>query len=78
MPTFSFTLVQKIEAHSEQIADQVADAIVRDPGLREMRALHRDELSRRARDLLGNLGHWLVARDQEVAKWSGTLGPHPF
>jgi hypothetical protein len=32
MPTFSFTLVQKIEAHSEQIADQVVDAILRDPG----------------------------------------------
>jgi hypothetical protein len=78
MPTFSFTLVQKIEAHSEQIADQVVDAIVRDPGLREMQALHRDELSRRARDFLGNLGHWLVARDQEVAKWSESLGRTRF
>jgi hypothetical protein len=78
MPTFSFTLVQKIEAHSEQIADQVAEAIVRDPGLREMRALHRDELSRRARELLGNLGHWLVARDPEVAKWSEPLGHTRF
>ena len=77
-PTFSFTLVQKIEAHSEQIADQVVDAILRDPGLREMRGLLRDELSRRARDLLGNLGHWLVARDQEVAKWSEPLGHTRF
>jgi hypothetical protein len=78
MAAFSFTLVQKIEAHSEQIADLIAESIQRDPRLREMKTLERDELSRRARDLLANLGQWLVARGQEVAGWSEPLGRARF
>jgi hypothetical protein len=78
MPMFSFTLVQKIEGHSEQIAELVAEEIRRDPQLQSVGSLHRDELASRARDLLGNLGHWLVARDPEVAHWSEPLGRSRF
>jgi len=78
MPMFSFTLVQKIEGHSEQIAGMVAEEIGRDPHLESIGTLHRDELARRARDLLENLGHWLVARDPEVAHWSEPLGRARF
>ena len=43
-----------------------------------MQALGRDELARRARDLVGNLGHWLIARHPEVAGWSEPLGRTRF
>jgi hypothetical protein len=75
---FSFTLVQKIEAHSEQIAGLAVEEIRRDPRLQAIAAFDRDELDRRAHDILGNLGHWLVARDPEVARWSEPLGRSRF
>lgn len=78
MPIFSFTLIQKIEGHSEQIAGLVVEEIKRDPQLQSIGSLHRDELTRRALDLLGNLGHWLVALDPEVARWSEPLGRSRF
>jgi hypothetical protein len=78
MSMFSFTLVQRIEGHSEQICGLVAEEIRRDPQLQSIASLHRDELACRARDLLGNLGHWLVARDPEVAHWSEPLGRSRF
>jgi hypothetical protein len=78
MPMFSFTLVQKIEAHSEEIAGLVVEEIKRDPQLQTIAALDCDELSRRARELLGDLGHWLIARDPKVARWSEPLGRSRF
>jgi len=78
MPMFSFTLIQKIEGHSDKIAGLVVEEIRRDPQLRSTGSLHCDELARRARDLLGNLGHWLVANDPEVAHWSEPLGRSRF
>ena len=78
MPMFSFTLVQRIEAHSEQIAGLAAEEIRRDPQLLAIGAIDRDELARRARELLGNLGHWLVARDPEVARLSEPVGRSGF
>jgi hypothetical protein len=78
MPMFSFTLVQKIEAHSEQLASVVTEEIRRDPQLQTIASLDCDELSRRAHELLGNLGHWLVARETEVARWSEPLGRSRF
>lgn len=78
MPMFSSTLVQRIEAHSEQIAGLAVEEIRRDPQLHAIAALDRDELASGAYDLLGNLGHWLVARDPEVARWSEPLGRSRF
>jgi hypothetical protein len=75
---FSSTLVQRIEAHSEQIAGLAVQEIRRDPQLHAIAALDRDELASDACDLLGNLGHWLVARDPEVARWSEPLGRSRF
>ena len=78
MPMFSFTLVQRVEAHSEQIAGLAVEEIRRDPRLQSLASLDRDELGRRAHDLLGNLGHWLVARDPEIVRWSEPLGRSRF
>jgi hypothetical protein len=78
MPMFSFTLVQKIEGHSEQIAGLVAEEIRRNPQLQSIGSIDCEELARRARDLLGNLGNWLVAHDPEVAYWSEPLGRSRF
>ena len=74
MRMFSFTLVQKIEAHSEQIANQVAEEVRKDPQLNRMRTLDHEDLPRRAKELLENLGQWLVAKDPEIAGWSESLG----
>lgn len=78
MAIFSFTLIQKIEAHAEAIAGRIAGEIRRDPRLPNTRRLTSDELSRRIWDLLENLGGLLVARDPEVARWAEPLGRTRF
>ena len=72
--SFSFTLVQKIEDHADQITAQVLKEILRDPQLPTMRSLPQEELEVRAHHILRNLGRWLVAKDPEVADWSESLG----
>ncbi len=74
MPVFSFTLIQKIEAHSDRIVLQIVQEIRHDSRLEALWAFDDGELSRQARDLVGNLGHWLIARDPEVTRWSEDLG----
>src|SRR5690242_4994482 len=74
MAAFSLTLVQRIEAGAEQIADCVIEEVRNDPRLPELRSLPEHELKRRALHILRNLGHWLVAEKPEVAEWSESLG----
>lgn len=78
MSLLSFTLVQRIESYSGEIANQVADEIRQDPCLPRLQTLDNRELSSEAQDLLGNLGQWLAASDAEIARWSETRGRMRF
>jgi hypothetical protein len=74
----SFTLVQLIQDHAEDIASLAVEHIKRDPRLESMATIAHDELERRASNILRNLGEWLVATDPEIVSWAERLGSTRF
>jgi hypothetical protein len=71
----SRTLVQLIEDNCERIADRIVRRQREDPDLVQVRRLPESELRDRAREVLKNLGRWLVAgREGETAQRYELLG----
>ena len=58
-------LIYLIETHEEKISSRILREIRRDPGLSHLAALPEGELRERGREILQNLGHWLVTADEE-------------
>ncbi len=71
----SRSLVQMIEDHCEGITARIVRRLREDPLLPQMRTLPESELRDRARDVVKNLGHWLVpGRESEIARRYELLG----
>jgi hypothetical protein len=71
----SRTLVQTIEDNCERITDRIVGRQREDPDLVQVRRLPDSELRDRAREVLKNLGRWLVAgREGETAQRYESLG----
>jgi hypothetical protein len=58
-------LIYLIETHEEKISSRILREIRSDPGLTHLAALPEGELRERGREILQNLGHWLVSADEE-------------
>ena len=71
---FSSRLIQLIESHADQISAKVILQIREDPKLRELRELPESDLQDKAREILKNLGHWLLSKDDEIARHYERLG----
>jgi hypothetical protein len=71
-------LIHLIEAHQDQIAASVIDAIHHHPDLPHMRQLPDAELRERGRQILENLGHWLEGHEDEIGSRYETLGKDRF
>ncbi len=74
----SSKLIQVIEDHAEQITGRIIHQIRKDPKLREIGKLPESELQDRAREILKNLGHWLLSKDDEIARHYERLGKIRF
>ncbi|MCC6858284.1 MAG: hypothetical protein IT158_06980 [Bryobacterales bacterium] len=74
----SVKLIQAVEDHWEQISAKVLRDIQRHPELEHLKRLPGSELKERAQEVTRNLGHWLMAKEQEWGcKYEG-LGRHRF
>lgn len=71
-------LIRMISDHWEHIARRVLRQIGSDPRLVEMGRLPEGELLERTREILQNLGVWLVSREQEIAERYEALGRRRF
>jgi len=58
-------LIRVIENHEEEITNTVVAAIRRHPELTHLRNLRDLELRERCREILKNLGHWLLRGNEE-------------
>jgi hypothetical protein len=63
-----------ISDHWEEIFERVLRRIRRDSKLLELGSLPEAELRLRARDILQNLGGWLVSREEDLARRYEMLG----
>jgi hypothetical protein len=66
--------IQLIEDHWESIATSAVQRIRQDPELLHLRDLADSELLELGQEHLRNLGHWLVSREDEIARHSEGLG----
>lgn len=57
-------LIHLIESHAEQITSLSIQKIRRDPKLAHLARLPDGELDERGREILKNLGHWLVDKEK--------------
>ncbi len=64
----SANLVRLISDHWEEIAERVLQRVRRDSKLFEFGKLPEPELRERARDILQNLGNWMVSREEDLAQ----------
>jgi len=71
---YSSKLIQLIEDHAEQITAKIIQQIREDPKLREIGKLPESELPDRAREILKNLGRWLLSENEEIARHYERLG----
>ncbi|MCC7174387.1 MAG: hypothetical protein IT159_04250 [Bryobacterales bacterium] len=75
----SRTLVQMIEDNYERITARVMTRLRQDPDLVHVAGLPPSELADRTREVLKNLGRWLVAgREGETAHRYELLGRHRY
>jgi len=75
----SRTLVQMIEDSGERITDRFIRQLRADARLVQFHTLPESELRDRARDVLKNLGHWLVeSHEGEIAHRYEALGRRRF
>ncbi len=73
----SRTLVQTIEDNCERITARIVRHLRQDPKLAHISRLPESELQDRAREVLKNLGRWLVAgHEGEIAQRYESLGRH--
>lgn len=74
----SSRLIRMIGDHWEEITARVVRQIRIQAALRELGKLPEPELRERARELLLNLGHWLVCPEEELAGRYQRLGETRF
>ena len=71
----SRSLVQMIEDHCESITARIVRKLREDPLLPQMGTLPESELRDRTREVVKNLGHWLVpGRENEITRRYELLG----
>jgi hypothetical protein len=70
----SASLVHLVSDHWEEIASRVLRQVQRDSRLITLGALPESELRSRAREILQNLGAWLVAPEADLARRYEELG----
>jgi hypothetical protein len=71
----SANLIRMISDHWEEIAERVLRRVRRDSKLLEFGKLPEPELRERAREILQNLGNWMVSlREEELAQRYERLG----
>ncbi len=70
----SSRLIRLVSDHWEQIAARALRQIRRDAKLHEMGSLPEADLRERAREILQNLGTWLVSNEDEMSKRYEALG----
>lgn len=63
----SYRLIRSISEHWSKIADRAVRQVQHSSKLLELGKLSEAGLRERARDILQNLDHWLVAKEEEVA-----------
>src|SRR3954453_19625149 len=71
----SFTLMQVVEDHWEELADSAVRQIISDPEMRDMRKIPEFELRSRVHEVLKNMGLWLSG-ESDVWKRYEQLGHH--
>jgi hypothetical protein len=74
----SVKLIQAVEDHWEQIGAKVLRDIQGHPDLGHLKQLPESELKDRAQEVTRNLGHWLMAKEQELSGRYEGLGRHRF
>ncbi len=72
----SANLIRLVSDHWEEIAERVLRRVRREAKLLEFGKLPEPELRERAREILQNLGNWLVSREQDLAHRYERLGRH--
>ena len=70
----SANLIRIISDHWEETAARVLRRVRRDSKLFEFGRLPEPELRERAREILQNLGNWLVSREEDLAQRYEKLG----
>jgi hypothetical protein len=70
----SARLIRLISDHCEQITERVVRQIARDSKLLNLGSLPVSELRARTRDILMNLGSWLISHETDVAHRYEQLG----
>lgn len=70
----SVNLIRMISDHWEEIAERVLKRVRRDSKLLEFGKLPEPELRERAREILQNLGNWMVSREEDLAQRYEQLG----
>ena len=70
----SANLIRMISDHWEDIAERVLQRVRRDSKLLEFGKLPEPELRERAREILQNLGNWMVSREEDLGQRYEQLG----
>ena len=71
----SRSLIQMIEDHCDSITARIVRELREDPLLPQMGTLPESELRDRTREVVKNLGHWLVpGQESEIARRYELLG----
>ncbi len=70
----SSNLLRLVSDHWEDIAERVLRRVRRDSKLLEFGKVPEPELRERAREILQNLGNWLVSREEDLAQRYERLG----
>jgi len=63
----SSRLTRMVSDHWDEIADRVLQRVARDSKLLEFGKVPEHELRARAREILQNLGNWMVSREDDLA-----------
>jgi hypothetical protein len=74
----SSKLLRVVSEHWEEIAVRVQQRIRADSELMELGKLPEAELRGRAREILLNLGHWMVSKEEDPSARYESLGRHRF
>jgi hypothetical protein len=70
-------LMQLIESHADQLADQVLHEIATSPRLHVLKSREEEVLRKRVHELYHDLGHWLSERDEaRLEEVFGNFGRH--
>ncbi len=74
----SSRLLHLISDHCDEIAARVLRRLGRDSKLLELGRLPESELRERTREILRNLGNWMVSREEDLANRYERLGRQRF